>query len=66
MDQCKPLAPGSADSCAPTYYGYGVYIEALYAIDQGSGNLSKALGQGLTLVHISSQRKYILWDTLGA
>jgi len=23
-------------------------------------------GQGLTLVHISAQRKHILWDTLGA
>jgi len=26
----------------------------------------RGAGQGLTLVHISGQRKHILWDTLGA
>jgi len=30
------------------------------------GDILAHLGQGLTLVHFSAERKHLLWDTLGA
>jgi len=36
------------------------------ALDEGRSWTESGRRQGLTLVHVSAQRKHVLWGTLGA
>jgi len=46
--------------------GHGGGAELPHARVPRAHPAARAARQGLTLVHISAQRKHILWDTLGA